>query len=53
MTSDLGLHCLPVTLVRVSRLKWDKLQEHTVCKGRVYSGSAGQGLMPVAVSKNC
>ena len=24
MTSDLGLHCLPVTLLGVPRLKWDK-----------------------------
>ena len=23
-TSDLGLHCLPVTLLRVSRLQWVK-----------------------------
>ena len=22
--SDLGLHCLPVTLLRVSRQQWDK-----------------------------
>ena len=22
--SDLGLHCLPITLLRVSRLQWDK-----------------------------
>ena len=22
--SDLGLHCLPVTLLRVFRLQWDK-----------------------------
>ena len=25
VVSDLGLHCLPVTLLRVSRLKWVKL----------------------------
>ena len=24
VTSDLGLHCLPVTLLGVPRLKWDK-----------------------------
>ena len=24
VASDLGLHCLPVTLLRVSRLQWDK-----------------------------
>ena len=23
--SDLGMHCLPITLLRVSRLKWVKL----------------------------
>ena len=23
--SDLGLHCMPVTLLRVSRLQWGKL----------------------------
>ena len=22
MASDLGLHCLPITLLRISRLKW-------------------------------
>ena len=25
MTFDLGLHCLPITLLGVSRLKWVKL----------------------------
>ena len=25
VASDLGLHCLPITLLWVSRLKWDKL----------------------------
>ena len=25
--SDLGLHCLPNTLLRVSRLQWDKLMQ--------------------------
>ena len=25
VASDLGLHCLPFTLLGVSRLKWDKL----------------------------
>ena len=23
VASDLGLHCLPITLLRVSRLQWD------------------------------
>ena len=33
--SDLGMHCLPVTLLRVSRLQWDKLNfEKTVSKQR-------------------
>ena len=26
--SDLGLHCLPFTLLRVSRLQWVKQQVH-------------------------
>ena len=28
--SDLGLHCLPITLLRVSRLQWvNELVKHT------------------------
>ena len=32
VASDLGLHCLPVTLLRVSRLQWVKvmLEGHTL-----------------------
>ena len=29
VASDLGLHCLPITLLRVSRLQWVKKQ---LCK---------------------
>ena len=27
VASDLGLHCLPVTLLGVSRLQWDKFKK--------------------------
>ena len=30
MASDLGLHCLPVTLLRVSRLQWVKVIVHVI-----------------------
>ena len=33
--SDLGLHCLPVTLLRVSRLQWVKLQYFLQEKERI------------------
>ena len=29
--SDLGLHCLPITLLRVSRLQWVKVDKTAVC----------------------
>ena len=31
--SDLGLHCLPITLLRVSRLQWVKLHFYEVKLG--------------------
>ena len=35
--SDMGLHCLPITLLRVSRQQWVKiLYRHVFCRNKIY-----------------
>ena len=39
VASDLGLHCLPITLLRVSRLQWVKCYINNLCSPiRIYTG---------------
>ena len=37
--SDLGLHCLPVTLLRVSRLQWVKIGDFFLVEKYIFSMS--------------
>ena len=43
--SDLGLHCLPVTLLRVSRLQWVKIIA-TYCAVVFFAAFIAAGFFP-------
>ena len=47
--SDLGLHCLPITLLRVSRLQWVKLLKSVITTTIIQEAfkNSFQGLKPL------